>query len=363
MRVLHDFRRVSRLPLLTLVTVLLAFSFVTRSVSAADTTTGAGFSVQVSPSPLVATIIPGKSTSLDLQIRNTDSQKQALKMGLRSFAIGETNGQVNLSNSPPADVAKFVTFSSPTFSVEGGQIFTQHVTINTPASAGFTYSFAITISQQNPPKAANGKTAITGSVAVFTLLSVDKPGAVRKLELTKLTVSKHVYEYLPATVTLTFKNNGNTLVQPTGNLFIQRHSSDKTPLAALTINKGQGYILPGTSRSLTTSWSDGYPHYESVNVAGKSSAQKLSWQGGNISKIRIGRYVAKVVAVYDDGQRDVPITTEISFWVIPWRILLVILIVVLLILVGVISTIRRSTKKLRRKSSKSAPKPDAKDKV
>lgn len=364
MRVFTHHGRRSRL-LLALVAVSVALPVFTSSASAA-TPAAEGFSIQVSPSPLTATLTPGVTTTLDLQIRNTANQTQDLKMGLRSFSIAEANGQVNLSNGSPTDVQSFVSFSNPNFSVQAGQIFTQHVTIKTPPSAGFTYSFAITVSQQNPPKAANGKTAITGSVAVFTLLSVNKPGAVRSLQLSKLSVSKHVYEFLPASITLTFKNNGNTLVQPTGTLFIQRHSSDTVPLAAITINKGNGYILPGTSRSLTSTWNDGFPHYDTVTVPNKPATTKLSWQGSSIGKLRIGRYVAKVVAVYDNGGRDVPITTEVSFMVIPWRILLAVFFVLLLLLVGVFTIIRNSTRKLRRKTRKTVAKDvhktDVKDK-
>ena len=356
MRVFHHHRGASHLPLLLCAVVLVVLPLFSAVASAADTSTE-GFSIQVSPSPLTTSLTPGVTTTLDLQIRNTNNQTQALKMGLRSFKIGSTTGEVQLSNNPPADVESFVSFSNPTFSVESGQIFTQHVIFKTPASAGFTYSFAITVSQLNPPKASNGKTAITGSVAVFTLLSVNRPGAVRSLELSKLSVNKHVYEYLPASISLTFKNNGNTLIQPTGTIFVQRHSSDAKPLAAITINQGNGYILPGTSRTLTATWNDGFPHYETVTVPGKTSQQKLTWQGSNIGKLRFGRYVAKVVAVYDNGGRDVPITTEVSFWVIPWRILLGAFVVLLLIVVGVFTTIRNSTKKLRRKSRKA----DAKD--
>lgn len=314
-----------------------------------------GFAVQVSPSPLVETIKPGVTSTFDLQIRNTNSRSQVLKMGLRSFTVGAQSGEVKLGTSAPADVSKFVTFSDPTFTVQAGQIFTQHVVIATPSTAGFTYSFAINISQQNPPKAQQGSSAIRGSVAVFTLLSVDRPGAVRKLELSQLSATKHVYEYLPANIAVTFKNTGNTLVQPKGTIFIQRNSKDKTSLAAIQLNKSGGYILPGSRRVLTTAWSDGFPHYKPEGT--DPAKQSLSWSGGDFTKLRFGHYVAKLVAVYDDGEHDVPISAEIGFWIIPWRIILVGLFILLIIIVGFVTIIRKSSKALRRgtKHGKSTP--------
>lgn len=311
---------------------------------------GEGFSLQVSPSPLVATVRPGEDTTLDLQIRNTNSSPQSLKMGLRSFSMDDATGQVNLGTTAPTNIQDLVSFKTPSFNLQAGEIMTQQVTIHTPASAGFSYYFAITIAQQNPPKAAKGQSAIVGSVAIFTLINVDKPGANRKFDLTSVSLSKHTYEYLPASITLKIKNTGNTLVQPQGTVYLQRHSSDATPLAALSLNQNSGYILPGSSRSFTVSWNDGYPHYEAVSST--SDKQKLVWRGNALSKLRIGRYVAKVVAVYNDGGRDVPITAEVSFWVIPWKLLLGALFIVLLLVVGSVAMVRSFSKAVKNTSRK-----------
>jgi len=310
-----------------------------------------GFSLQVSPSPLVATIQPGTDSTLDLQIRNTNLSSQALKMGLRSFTIDSTTGQVKLGDTPSADVLSMVSFESPDFTLEAGQIFTQHIHIHTDKNKGFSYNFAITIAQQNPPAAAKGQSAIAGSVAIFTLITVNKPGAVRKFELDNLSVTKHSYEYLPAEISIKLKNTGNVNVQPVGSVFIQRHSDDTKPLATLAINDAGGYLLPGSSRTFTTSWSDGFPHYEDVKTGDKTT-RKLIWKGNALSKIRMGKYVAKVVAIYDDGERDVPIMAEISFWVIPWRFILLVVAALGILLVGIFVTVRSIARTARRASRK-----------
>ena len=129
--------------------------------------TDEGFSLQVSPSPLVATVQPGTDTTLELQIRNTNLSSQALKMGLRSFTIDDTTGQVKLGDAVSEEVESLVSFALPAFTLEAGQIFTQRIRINASQNSGFSYNFAITISQQNPPKGTKGKSAIAGSVAVF----------------------------------------------------------------------------------------------------------------------------------------------------------------------------------------------------
>lgn len=323
--------------------------------------TDEGFSLQVSPSPLVATVEPGTDTTLELQIRNTNLSSQALKMGLRSFTIDDATGQVKLGDAVSEEVQSLVSFASPAFTLEAGQIFTQRIHITASQGSGFSYNFAVTISQQNPPKGTKGQSAIAGSVAVFTLISVDKPGATRELKLQSLSMSKRVYEYLPVNTLVTLKNTGNTNVQPTGSVFIYRRSTDATPLASLPLNDSGGFILPGKSRTFTVSWSDGFPHYETVKN-GEKVTNKLVWRGGNASDLRFGRYVAKIVAVYDDGQRDVPVMAEVHFWVIPWRMILIGLLVAVILIVGIVAvlrsvgrTARRASRNMRRSGAKKTP--------
>lgn len=311
-----------------------------------------GFALQVTPSPLVATIKPGEATTLDLVIRNTANESQALKMGLRSFSVDEQTGQVNLGDEEPGDVKDFVSFAQPTFTLAAGEIITQKITVDTPEEAAFTYSFAITIGRQNPTRPNGSTAAIEGSVAVFTLLSVDKQGAERKFELTELKASRKMYEYLPAEISVKLRNTGNTLVQPEGTIYIQRGSNDAEPLSTIALNPTNGYILPNTNRILTTSWSDGFPRYETKTDEAGQQHKKLVWNWGDISKLRVGKYTAKVIAVYDDGSRDVPVVAEVSFWVFPWRLFLVLFVVVLLVVVGLIVTVRGSARVIKRRAPK-----------
>lgn len=317
----------------------------------ASAQTDEGFSLQVSPSPLVATIKSGAETTLELQIRNTNASAQALKMDLRPFSIDSATGEVKLGDTVSEDIKSLVTFESPTFTLEAGQIFTQRIHVSADKNKGFSYNFAVTISQQNPLQGTNGKSAIRGSVAVFTLISIDKPGATRKVELQSLSVDKHSYEYLPANITVSLKNTGNTNVQPAGTVFIQRHADDTKSIASIALNDAGGYVLPGASRTFTVSWNDGFPHYENIEN-GTTTKRKLVWHASDLSKIRIGRYVAKVVAIYDDGQRDVPIMAEISFWVIPWRFILGALLILVILIAGIVATIRSFTRAARHASDK-----------
>jgi hypothetical protein len=307
-----------------------------------------GFALQVTPSPIVENLQPGVSKTVELKIRNQSTQKETLKMGLRSFKVDAATSAVELQDTEPQDVKSWVRFAEPTFDVEAGAWYTQKITFDTPSDAGFSYSFAVYISRAKPAVGQAGAAAIEGSVAVFTLLGIDRPDAVRKLETVTFTSKKKVYEYLPATFTLDLKNSGNTIVRPTGNIYIQRSLNSTEPIAVLPVNESGAYILPATSRSTQSQWTVGFPSYEKK---AESEKQQLVWDWGKAQNFRFGKYTAKAIVVYNDGQRDIPIEAAIEFWVIPWKLLFVVLIIAALLVVGIV-TILKKTVLLSKKSNK-----------
>ena len=299
-----------------------------------------GFSVQVTPSPIVVSLQPGVQKTVELKIRNTAAQQEELKMGMRTFSFDTTTGQVQLQDEPPKEVADWVVFENPIFTVAAGEWFTQRITFSPPQTAGFAYSFAITVGRSQPQTQTGGKAAIEGSVAVFTLLNIDRPDASRKLEIVRISSQKKLYEYLPSTFTVRIKNSGNTIVRPGGNVYIQRTESSTAPLSVLPLNDAGSYILPNTEREVSMTWSDGFPVYKTVD--GK---QKLAWNWGDLQKLRIGKFSAKAIVVYNDGQRDVPVEAVVTFWVFPWKLAVIVLVISALIVVGVVTIIKKIVQK------------------
>jgi hypothetical protein len=296
-----------------------------------------GFALQVTPSPLIATIEPGKKSTLELRINNTGSTKESFSMDLRSFTVDKQSGKVDLLNEKPKEISSFVSFSEPTFTLEPAQWVTQRVIVDTPKDAGFSYSFAIMVVRDEKTAPQNSGAAIQGSVAVFTLLNVSRPDANRELRVIEFSSAKKVYEYLPSNLSLKIENTGNTIVAPSGNIFISRNTSDKDSLRVLQINESGGYILPDSTRILDVAWDDGFPVHKTVD-----GVQKTVWDFSKLSQLRIGRYTAKAIVIYDDGERDIPIEAVVSFWVIPWKLIIGFMVILGLILVGVLTTLKKS---------------------
>ncbi|USN96760.1 MAG: hypothetical protein H6797_00980 [Candidatus Nomurabacteria bacterium] len=310
--------------------------------------TPSDFSLLVTPSPIVATLKPGESRDLELKIRNGSTGTEALKIVPRRFTINDKTGQVLIDDKTAPDIAQWIRFSKPTFTVESGEWMTEKIHIALPKNTGFSYSFVLLIQRAQDTTVIESGRLIKGSVAVFTLINVDRPGAVRSLTVEKFVASQSMYEYLPASLTMQFRNNGNTIIQPFGNIFIQRGSNDASPIATLPVNNQAGYILPGSNRVLTAQWSGGFPLFKATTASDGSQKTSEEWDWSKLSQFRIGAYTAKLVAVYNDGLRDVAIQKETSFWVLPWKILLGAVAVIAILLLGVWSIIRRIFKLFRR---------------
>jgi hypothetical protein len=308
------------------------------------------FSVEVSPSVLAATVKPNATSTLELKVKNASKKTETLKFESRSFKQDGNDGSITLSTSTPPDLADWISYSDRTPTIAPGEWFTQRISVNLPDEAGFSYPFAIAISRANEETTEASGRLIKGSVAVFALLNVDKPGASRAVEISGLTTSQSVYEFLPASIELNLHNRGNSIVQPYGNIFIQRGVKDAEPLAVMPLNDVRGYILPNTTREFTMEWNDGFPRYKTIVKDGKET-KELVWDWDTVSQLRIGRYTAKVVAVYNDGVRDVPVIGEVSFWVIPWRLLGAGIILLALISFGIWSVIRTVIRTARRIAS------------
>jgi hypothetical protein len=339
--------------------VLLALGLLTINVllpsqaRAATPIPDAGLSLEVSPSPLVQTVKPGEQKSLAISIFNAGSTTENLKITLQSFRVDTSNGKVTLQSTAPAEIADWVSFPHPSFSIKAGERISEQVNIKTPASAGFSYNFAMVISRQVPLKATTGQSAIQGSVAIFTLLNIDRPGATKKLEIASLKTTKGFYEYLPAKLSLTLRNTGNSLLLPAGNVYIQRSIDSNTPISVLPLNSRSLYLLPGVTREYQVAWSDGLPAYHTTQVAANGAPeQHLEWNWRD-SHFRVGRYVARVVVIYNDGHRDIPLQDEVAFWVIPWKILGGGLIGFAILLIGVYVIVRFLARSARRNHHKS----------
>jgi hypothetical protein len=321
--------------------------FILSSIALAQSVSAPGFAASISPLPILLSVKPGNSVSTDLRVNNPSAQDERLKVVIKTFTQDGANGSITLHDPAPADTfVDWISFSKTEFDAPPGLWQTVKMTINVPESAAFGYYFAVEFTSASPtPKIQNGA-SVQGAVASFVLLNAQAPGEKRQMQITNFSADHRFYEFLPASFMIRLHNSGNIYAGASGNIFIMRGSKQ---VAVVNVNENHGLVLPASNRVFSTKWSDGFPKYQAVlddkgqpakNKNG-TDKRKLDWNFGQVSKLRFGHYTAKLALVYNDGSRDVPLSGELSFWVIPWRLLIGLLVVLLFMIIGFWSTFKK----------------------
>lgn len=302
--------------------------------------------IVTSPLPISLTATPGTTVTTELKVKNAGTEAEDLKIDILKFNAYEDTGKPALHDLEPTDeFAKWVTFSEPTFTVLPEEWKTVTATFNVPKEASFGYYYAFVFTRvKDRDDLAPQETAVVGGTATLVLLEARVPDAKREITVTEFATDKTVYEFLPVHFTVNLKNSGNVHVAPRGNIFLSQ-GKDKD-IALLELNPNKGSILPDSGRVFETDWSDGFPVYEEAIENNQvvldeqgNQTYHLTWNFENASHLRFGKYTAKMLLVYDDGVRDVPIEGVASFWVIPWRLLAGVLFIGIFFLIGMKSTL------------------------
>jgi hypothetical protein len=312
------------------------------------------FNLITSPLPINLAGAPGSTLTTQIKIKNNATFAQPLKVGLMKFGAFGEDGKPQLMDREAGDsYFDWVNFSPTSFNAPPGEWQSVNMTIRLPKTAAFGYYYAVTFTPAGPVAHGPKENVLIGSSAVLVLVDAQVPGTKRRLQLESFTTSRRMLEFLPATFAARLHNDGNIHVIPHGNIFIKQ---GKKIVATLDVNPQNGNILPNSNRIYQTDWHDGFPVYETKSQDGQPVTDKhgkikrsLKWDLGQIQHLRFGHYTAQLVLAYDNGQRDIPLESTLSFWVVPWRILVVLLFAGIFILIGLQSTIRGLWRRFKKK--------------
>jgi len=362
--------RLRSFTLIVLAGCLLAGGWFGMPLAHAQATSGTAFSLTTSPIFATLTTTPGGQISTPLKVQNNAQHAVTLNVKLMKFRAYGGSGDAELLNPDGNDPSlKWVSFSATTIVAQPGAWNTVTMTIRPDRTAAFGYYYAVVFTQAGSaasqlPQHAN---TVAGSSAVLVLVDVQVPGEKRQLAVTGFKPQHNVVEFLPATFDIAVKNTGDVYGSATGDVYVSRSRSSKNTLAVIPVNQGQGNVLPGSSRTFTAVWGDGFPARVVKRVGGQIVTAKngqpetqLSWDASKLNKLRFGHYYAHLLLVYNNGKQDVPIEAETSFWVIPWRPLLALLVLLALVLFGLVTVLRRGVRLGRKVAAHAKKQPKSK---
>lgn len=267
--------------------------------------------ITLSPVTLNLQAKPGETVTAPIKLRNNGSETEKLTVSFDTFKADSSGQKPQLMNANPNDpYMQWVSVDESAFNIEPNEWKTIHFTFSPPADAALTYYYTIVFNRASIAPLP-GQTNIEGAPAILVLTNVLSPNAKRELQVDSFSVTHSITEFLPIDFKLNVHNTGNVHSAPSGTIFID--GQGQKDIAVISINNGGSMVLPETRREFNITWDDGFPSHDENG--------KLNWDTSKLNKIRFGKYTAHMIMVYDNGERDVPIESFITFWVIPWRII------------------------------------------
>lgn len=309
----------------SLSSLLALAAFLNLKVFAQETTP---FSITASPVFFEFNLKPGESQDQTIKIRNNGSNQATLSISTNKLESTGLSGDIRIADLSDEDKnANWFQFEQNTVSIAPGEWKEVPFSLTIPQNAAFGNYFTITFTQAgNEESVSQPGAQLSGAVAIPILINVDAPGSKAEAKLIEFKTANEINEHLPVEFLTTIENTGNIHLRPIGNVFVK--GNNNKDIASIPVNDGAGNILPGSARQFSSFWTDGFivkePVVENDQVVlddngNPKTKVKINWN--KLTDLRFGKYTAVLLAVYDDGQRDIPMEATTTFWVIPYKLI------------------------------------------
>ncbi len=250
------------------------------------------------------TIKPGDNVQDIIKIKNVGPNPTTYYPEVLDFKSNDTDGTPIFlksgEDSGTYSLAKWISFTkeSVTVNPNASEAFNFNVTVPANAEPGGHYAGILFSTEP-------GKTTGTGlslATKVGSLVLVRVAGSAKEAASIKsFTTDKQSYESAKVKFNLLLTNSGNVHIQPKGIVTIRNIFGGT--VAAVDVNQIGAKILPTSDRKFAVNWED--PGF------------------------KVGYYTATAVLTY--GNPAQTMTAQVSFWVLPWKTLLIALALILII--------------------------------
>lgn len=281
--------------------------------------TGAG--VTLKPATIEERIDPGTTKSFAVVVRNESSADQVYYL-TRQDIVGVRDGNVPVYadediDPTELDMSQWITLATDSLAIPAGGEAQVNFTVTVPNDAAPGSHFAGIFVSIEPPKMRESGASIGYEVA--NIISLRVAGEVNEqASIRQFSTDNYLYGSPNVTFNVRIENSGNTLVRPSGPMEITNMFGKKVD-GGLLFNDSAAAVFPGNTREFT-----------------------LDWKGEGYG---FGRYEAVVSPVYGEEGAKQTMSSTVTFWVLPMKIVLpalgVLATLLLVVYVGVKLYVRR----------------------
>ncbi len=237
--------------ILSLLSLLVASSFLIASSVLADSSKPSG--ITISPAFQQVSINSSESEHpVTFQLTNNERQAQTLKLSSADFnTLNESGGLLFVGTNPTKlqkkyGLAKWFNLPQDQVTIQPGETATFSASILNDSTMPAGGHYGALLVQLLQPNSAHTSTNVQLHPVASSLLFVTKIGGdTYKLSLADVSI-KRTFFSLPSTVSLRFRNSGNTHLIPRGVVTVT--DSKNKVIRKGIINDNSGIILPETYR-------------------------------------------------------------------------------------------------------------------
>lgn len=288
----------------------------------------AGRGLEISPPLIDKTLDPGTNTVLEIRVRNVTSSRVIARPSVSDFTAQGEDGQPRIitdeNETSPYSIKPWIS-NVPSLDLDPGESQTAKISMNVPGDASPGAHYGVIRFTAVAPDTEDSGVALSASIGTLVLANVTG-NATTSAQVEEMTVSQNnkvgsFFEYGPLVFTERIKNTGNVYFKPVGNVRVKNLFNKE--IASLKVNEKRGNVLPGTIRRFE---------------------QQLS------QKYLFGRYTAEMNVLYGDSNQQ--LTASTSFWVIPYKLILVSLLAIAIIVFGIRAVMHSYKKKILKDANK-----------
>lgn len=272
--------------------------------------------VTISPVRLELSGDPGSVARGEFKIFNEQKEAQIFYSDFENFEARDESGAPFFVGNQ-GDLASWID-APREISVPSGASRTVPFTVAIPADTEPGGHFAAIFLGTASGASGAGQVLISGKVGILVLLRVNGPIAEggNLLEFDTQDQAR-LFTSLPVAFFYRFQNSGTDRAKPSGELVIRNLFGGTA--AVLDANQGGGNILPESTRRFTVTWAQsGTPAAAGIEADRGSFFSQLRAEWHNFA---LGRYTAELNLRYGAEQQSAQST--LTFWVLPWRLLVV----------------------------------------
>lgn len=275
--------------------------------SAQQANAQSALSLSVSPTIFDMSANPAQEWTSFVRVINPNPYEIKVFANVVNFAPQGESGQGKFvplieEESNGQTIAEWIDVTSEEILIPAEQTLEVPFSVTVPDNAPPGGHFAALLIGTKPPK-DDKQTQVVTSQIVTTLLflritgDIDESGTIRSFRTTK-----KILEQPQATFELRFENTGNVHILPQGEIRITNMWGQERGIIPINRSSLYGNVLPESVRKYDFTWT------------------------GEWSVSDIGRYTAIASLAYGDEGRKFA-SSEVSFWVIPWKILLLVILI------------------------------------